>query len=111
MNSYVYFAFFSVMLSAVSQILLKESAQKKYNSKIHEYVNIYVVAGYVIVFICMALMVIAYKGMPLKIGIAIEPLTYFCTMVLCRLLLHEIITIKRLIGNVLIIIGIVIFSV
>ena len=68
MVKYVMIAIFSGILSSFSQILLKKSSDIKRDSKLKEYINPYVVSGYGITFLCMVLMVFAYKGLPYKYG-------------------------------------------
>ncbi len=110
MNSYIAIAFFSCFLSALAQILLKKSAGKTQKSLIGEYINIYVFGGYTITAACIMLMLVAYKGLPLKYGVAIESSVYFFIMVLSRIFLNEKITIKKSIGVSIIVIGILVFS-
>lgn len=110
MIKYYLIAIFSGMLSSFSQILLKKSAQKEKKSIIQEYVNPYVIGGYAITAICMVLTIIAYRGMPFKYGAVLESLTYLYIMVLSKLLLAEKLTKKKIIGNIIIVIGVIIFS-
>lgn len=110
MNSYIAIAFFSCFLSALAQILLKKSAGKTRHSIIGEYFNLYVLGGYTITASCIVLMIVAYKGLPLKYGVAIESSVYFFIMIFSRIFLNETITIKRSIGVSVIVIGILIFS-
>ena len=110
MIKYYLIAIFSGMLSSFSQILLKKSAQKEKKSIIQEYINPYVIGGYAITAICMILTIIAYRGMPFKYGAVLESLTYLYIMVLSKLLLGEKLTRKKIIGNIIIVIGVIIFS-
>lgn len=98
------------MLSSFSQILLKKSAQKEKESVIKEYLNPYVIGGYAITAICMVLTIIAFKGMPFKYGAVLESLTYLYIMILSKILLGEKLTKKKVIGNIIIVIGVIIFS-
>lgn len=98
------------MLSSFSQILLKKSAQKEKESVIKEYLNLYVISGYAITALCMVLTIIAFKGMPFKYGAVLESLTYLYIMVLSKMLLGEKLTKKKVIGNIIIVIGVIIFS-
>ncbi|MDO5156759.1 MAG: EamA family transporter [Eubacteriales bacterium] len=110
MIKYYCIAIFSGMLSSFSQILLKKSAQKEKKSIIQEYVNPYVIGGYAITAICMVLTIIAYRGMPFKYGAVLESLTYLYIMVLSKLLLGEKLTKKKIVGNLIIVVGVIIFS-
>lgn len=110
MIKYYLIAVFSGMLSSFSQILLKKSAQKEKDSVIKEYLNLYVIGGYAITALCMVLTIIAFKGMPFKYGAVLESLTYLYIMVLSKMLLGEKLTKKKVIGNIIIVIGVIIFS-
>lgn len=100
----------SGMLSSFSQILLKKSTQKENGSVIKEYLNLYVIGGYAITALCMILTVIAYKGVPFKFGAILESLTYVYIMILSRIFLGERLTRKKVIGNLVIVIGVILFS-
>lgn len=110
MVKYFAIAIISGILSSFSQILLKKSAEKKKSSIVGEYLNLYVIAGYAITVTCMFLMVIAYRGIPFKYGAVLESLVYLYIMILSRLFLKEKLTKKKIAGNVIIVIGVIIFS-
>lgn len=110
MAKYFAIAIFSGILSSFSQILLKKSAQLKRESVVKEYLNIYVISGYVITAFCMLLTILAYRGMPFKYGAVLESLSYLYIMVLSRVLLGEKLTRKKITGNIIIVIGVIIFS-
>lgn len=110
MIKYFLIAIFSGVLSAVSQVLLKKSAEKKRASLIGEYMNPYVAGGYLLTGICMLLMIIAYRGIPYKYGAILESLVYVYIMILSKMFLGEKITEKKLTGNILIVIGVIVFG-
>ena len=110
MVKYFVIMIISGVLSSFSQILLKKSAGEKKDSLIKEYLNLYVIMGYVITALCMILTMIGYKGVPFKYGSVLESLTYIYIMILSRLLLGEKMTKKKLLGNIIIIIGVIVFS-
>lgn len=110
MVKYFAIAILSGMLSSFSQILLKKSAQKQSRTVIQEYLNPYVIGGYVITALCMILTVIAYRGVPFKYGAVLESLTYLYIMILSKLFLGEKLTRKKIAGNIVIVIGVIIFS-
>lgn len=111
---YYVVALFSGVLSAFSQVLLKagsnRSLAREKQSFLGEYFNPYVIGGYGITLLCMLLMIYAFKGIPYKVGPALETLVYLYVMVLSRVIWKERITLKRLIGNLLIVCGVMIFS-
>lgn len=107
---YYLIAIFSGVLSSFSQILLKKSTQKEKDSVIKEYLNLYVIGGYAITALCMVLTIIAFKGIPFKYGAVLESLTYLYIMVLSKMLLGEKLTKKKVMGNIIIVIGVMVFS-
>ncbi len=111
MSNYVLIALLSGVISACSQMLLKKSSQIERASLIKEYCNFYVICGYGLTFLCMVLMVIAYKGLPLKYGATLEALVYFYVMILSRFLFGERLTVRRIAGNLLIVAGVALFSI
>ena len=111
MIKYVWIAIISGILSAISQVLLKKSSMISRDSAIKEYLNLYVILGYGITFMCMILMVIAYKGLPFKYGAIIESLVYFYVMILGRIFFKEKLTVKRIVGNLIIVCGVAVFSI
>lgn len=111
MAKYFAIAIFSGILSSFSQILLKKSAMKKQETVISEYMNLNVIVAYGITVICMLLTIIAFRGIPYKYGSVLESLTYIYIMILSKLFIGERITKYRLIGNIMIVIGVIIFSV
>lgn len=100
----------SAFITAVSQIMLKVSANKKHRHFIFEYLNPYVIlsyAGYVLV---LVINVIIYTKIDYRFGVVINSLSTVLIMVLSKLILKETMTKKKLIGNALIILGIACFS-
>lgn len=93
----------------ISQIILKKSASKKYNSIFREYFNVYVILGYGLMVISTILVVLGLKGVQYKNQPIIESLGYIFVMILSNLFLGEKITKKKIIGNFLILFGIVVY--
>ncbi len=110
MNRYYIIYGLSVLIASISQVLLKISADKRYDKRLNEIFNPFVLTGYTLFVTCTVLTVIAFKGVPLQMGPIIESLGYVFIMFLSRVMFNERITIKRLMGNGLIIIGIIVFS-
>lgn len=111
MAKYVLIALFSGILSAFSQVLLKKSSTIERGTGVKEYLNLYVVCAYGITFICMILTVVAYRGLPLKYGAVLEPLVYVYVIILSKIIFKEKLTVKRIFGNVVMICGVIIFSI
>ena len=98
----------SSLIVAFSQCLLKISANKKYKNAILEYLNPLVILGYMLFVLALILNVVAYRGISYQLGPIIASSSYIFIMVLGRLILKEKITKRKLIGNIIIIIGIII---
>ena len=105
---YMLIFFLSVLVASVSQILLKKSALKQYDSRIKEYVNPYVIIGYGMLFLSMLMTIYAYKGVDLKTGPVIEATGYLYVALLSYLFLKEKISNKKKIGLFMIVVGVVI---
>mgnify|MGYP000920449170 FL=1 len=55
-----------VFVSVISQVMLKKSAMKQYDSKIKEYMNPLVIIAYIMFVGTTFLLIIAYKGIHLS---------------------------------------------
>lgn len=109
-SRFVFAMFLSVMVASVSQVLLKKSALKTYGTVVREYLNLYVVSGYGLLFISMLLTVYAYSGMDYKYGPVIESLGNVMVLVLGYFVLGEKISVRKMAGIACIIVGIVVFN-
>lgn len=108
-NKYILLLIGSVVVASFSQILLKKSALKTYESFWKEYVNPYVIVGYAMMVASTLLTVLAYRGVDYKEGPVVDSLGFLLVMLWSRFFFGEKITKKKLIGNMLILVGIVIF--
>ena len=99
----------AVLVSSISQIILKKSSSKTYKSIIKEYLNVYVITGYGLMVLSTVLVVLGLKGVPYKNEPIIESLGYLFVMILSNRLLGEKITKKKVLGNVLILVGIAVY--
>ena len=73
-NPYIMGMFLSVTVASFSQVLLKKSAMKTYDSSIREYLNVWVIGGYFLLFCSMLISLWAYGGVDYKNGPVIESL-------------------------------------
>lgn len=99
-----------VFISSVSQIILKKSAGIHYKSRIREYLNLRVILAYTIFFLATLCTVFAYKYVPLSMGPILGAAEYVFVALLSFLILKEKISKKKLAGLLVIIAGIIIFS-
>jgi multidrug transporter EmrE-like cation transporter len=105
---HVFIYIFSVFISSVSQIMLKSSADRKYDSKLKEYLNPRVIIAYGIFFLATLITVYAYKGIPLSVGPILETTGYLWVSLLGYFILKEKISRRKLLGLFVVIVGIVI---
>lgn len=108
-NKYMMLLVLSVVVASFSQILLKKSAGKVYESVIREYLNVFVIVGYGMMVVSTLLTVGGYAGLEYKNGAVIEALGFVLVMFLSRIFFGEKITKKKLLGNSLILLGIFVF--
>lgn len=101
----------SVFLSAVSQVLLKKSAMKKHSSTITEYLNWQVLLGYTLFVGCTLMTTLAYRGVPLNVGPALEATGYIYVTVFGVMIFHEKINRKKIVALALILGGIMLYVV
>ncbi len=99
-----------VLASSFSQIMLKKSAQKTYGSKIKEYLNPMVIIAYILFFGSTMISLYALKVVPLSMSPILEALGYIFVAILSYIFFKEKLTKKQLIGMLLIIVGIVVYT-
>ncbi len=94
-----------VILTSLGQVLLKKGA----NSKNH-YIKIkYIILGYTVFIIIIWLSYLLMQVIPLKYFIVIMSLNYIAIMLSSKIFLNESISKRKIIGTLLIAIGIYIF--
>lgn len=108
-NIYYWGVVGTAFASAVSQILLNVSSKKKYPNKWREYINPWVISSYLILAVVLVTNIYLLQFMNLKEENAVAASTYVFVLILSRIILKEKITWKKVIGNILIIVGILIF--
>ena len=99
----------SACITAFSQIILKKSADRKYKSVFFEYLNPYVLFSYACYIGVLVLNVFIYTKVDYRFGVAINSMSTVFVMLLSRIVLKEVITKRRIIGNVIIVCGILVF--
>lgn len=99
----------AVLISSASQMLLKKGASIKFESVVREYLNPWVIFGYVLMILSTLCVIYAYRGVAYKNGAIIESLGYLLVMFLSRLFFDEKITKKKMLGNLIILTGVLVF--
>ena len=110
MLPYLLLMFGCTFFSAFSQVLLKQSSGIRYKNILFEYLNWRVITAYGIFFTVLLVNTYAYTVVPMKYGAVIDTFTYVFVMLLSWLLLKEHFTRRQLIGNLLIITGILVYQ-
>lgn len=110
MNKYVLLKVISVSIAAFSQILLKKSANKEYDSKIREYLNSFVIIGYFLFTVSTIFSVFSLRGTSIAFSSVIGSLNYILVPILSFIFLKERVNKVQLIGMIIIIIGVIIFE-
>lgn len=108
-NKYIFCMLISVLCASISQILLKKSALKSYNSFIREYLNFWVFGGYGLLLGSMLLTLYAYTGMDFKNGPVIESMGNILVPLFSFFVFKEKISARKCLGIAFIILGIMVF--
>lgn len=110
MNSgFLLLALLSVVIASFSQVMLKLGAGKTYNSKIGEYLNVYVITGYGMLFVSMVITIVAYSHLSYLSVPVVEAVGYVLVPVLSYFIFKEKLTKRKILGILFILTGIVIY--
>lgn len=109
-KKYIILFLVAVFISSTSQILLKKSAGNVHRDRWGEYLNIPVVSAYLSFFVATLLTVEAYKYVPLSMGSILESTGYIWVAIMGKCFLKEELNRKKILGLLLIISGIIVFS-
>ena len=107
MNRDVLIFLVTPFVSAISQLILKKAADNPKNVGVRYYLNFPVIFAYGLFFGCMLLNLIALQTLDLTLTGVLEASGYVYVMLLSHFFLKEKITLRKLIGNALIVLGIV----
>lgn len=102
-------ALLSVIIASFSQVMLKLGTGKTYNSKIREYLNIYVITGYGMLFVSMILTIVAYSHLSYLSVPVVEAVGYVLVPVLSYFIFKEKLTKRKILGILFILAGIMIY--
>jgi drug/metabolite transporter (DMT)-like permease len=108
MTSGVLIYLITPLISAASQLLLKKAADDPRFTGLRFYINPLVIAAYALFFGCMVANVFALRTLDLTVASVLEASGFLYVMVLGALFLREKITPRKLLGNALIVLGIVV---
>lgn len=100
----------SAGITAFSQMLLKISANKKHKARVFEYLNGYVIVSYILYGLVLLLNIYIYTMAEYRYGVILNTLAVMFVTLLASIVLREKITKRKLLGNLIVIIGICVFS-
>lgn len=101
----------SVFVSSLSQILLKKSANQEHQSAVKEYLNIRVISAYALFLAATLITMIAYRGVSLALGAVLESSGYVFVTILGKIFLKEKLSVQKITGLIVIVIGIAVFNI
>ena len=110
MNISYLLAFGAVFVASLSQILLKQSAEKDHKNFFAKFLNWRVIRGYALMMGTTVINVFAYRGVELKVTPMIESTGIIWVTVLAAVFLGERPTKRGIISILITIIGIIVFS-
>lgn len=100
-----------VFISAISQVLLKKAAIKKYASPLREYLNPQVIFAYVLFVGTTFLSILAYRGIPLNLGPVLETTSYIYVTIFGVVIFHEKVNRQKMLALAFIVIGVLVYSI
>ena len=109
-RTFIFIMLGGTFFSAISQILLKQSANREYKNPLLEYLNWRVILAYVLFFGILLPNTYCYTKVDMRYGPVIDTAAYVFVLILSRLILKEKITKGKIIGNLIIIAGILIYT-
>ncbi len=100
----------SVFISSVSQIILKKASQRIWKSRLAEYLNVYVIGAYSLFFLSTVLTMLSLRHVPLSMQPVLESTGYIYVSVMGYFLLKENFCRRKVLGILVIILGILVYS-
>lgn len=109
MNGYYLLGLLSVTIASFSQVLLKKGAMRQYDSLIREYLNGFVIVGYLMMFGSVFLTMIVYRGLDFMSVPVLEAVGYILVPILSYFFFKEKLSRKKVIGIIFILAGICVY--
>lgn len=108
-NGYYAIGLLSVTIASFSQVLLKKGAMKKYDSFIKEYLNVFVILGYIMMFGSVFLTMLVYRGLNFMSVPVLEAVGYVLVPVLSYFFFKEKLTKRKIMGSLFILVGVCVY--
>ena len=99
-----------VLISSVSQVLLKKAAMRQYETPLKEYLNPWVIPAYALFFGATLMTILAYKVVPLSMGAILEATAYLYITFFGVTIFKEKLGRDKAIALLLIVGGIIVYS-
>ena len=99
-----------VLVSSVSQVMLKKSALQEHKSPLQEYLNPLVIVAYVLFVGTTFLSILAYRGIPLSMGPILEATSSIYVAIFGVVIFKEKLGKKKIFALALIVAGICVYS-
>ena len=109
LNGYYAIGLLSVTIASFSQVLLKKGAMKKYDSFIKEYLNVFVILGYIMMFGSVFLTMLVYRGLNFMSVPVLEAVGYVLVPVLSYFFFKEKLTKRKIMGSLFILVGVCVY--
>lgn len=110
MRALMILMFLCTIFTAISQVLLKQSANMEHKSFIYEYLNWRVITAYFIFAMVLLINTYCHTKVPIKYGSVIDTCSYVFVLILSYVILKEKISRGKLIGNLIIILGVLVYT-
>ena len=107
---YYFYAMLSIVLTGISQILLKIGARNA-NTPLGVYLNPATLTGYFVLLIVTICAIFALKGLELKLFYALASLNYVVVTMLSCIILKEGLSRNKVVAVCLIVVGVVVFNI
>ena len=99
-----------VFISAISQVMLKKSADKRYENALAEYLNPLVIGAYALFVGATLMSTLAYRVIPLSMGPILDATGYLYVTLFGVLIFHERMDRRKLLALAIILAGIAIYA-
>ena len=111
MFSYYFVALGAIILTAISQLLMKMGARSVSKISWRIFFNGYTLTAYTTLLIVTLMNLYVFRLLPLKAMLIILPSTLLLVMFLSFWLLNERLTQRQIVGAVVVLLGVVVFNV
>ena len=98
----------SVLIASFSQILLKKAVQKQQNNFIKKFLNVWVICGYILLFGSLFINTFVLRKLELKFLPCITATSFFWVLLFSRIFLGERPSKNKIIGIIMIFIGVIV---